>query len=349
MGAYATCKFPMVDKWKALGDKNPVVGFTDSLLSGYGQIAFSDNPVTGLLLIVGCFVGSPQQAISGLWAAIIATIVSYLIKVPTLSIRLGLYTFNAALAGLGVALFIFPGQGVTAGLLICSTLAGIICVFLTAGFSFFLAPYGVPSLALPYCTTLFVLIPAALLLSNLQHTTSVIPYLGQIAQVGESAWDFGSFFTAVMNNMAEVIWQANIASGAIYLLAVLISSRVDALSTVVASIAATAVAIGLGLSQDGIMIGLYGYNAILLMQVLFGRGYRMSITSFISILVLACISVVVTVWMSVIFAPLGAAVTAFPYAIMAAIALAGRDAFTKLKYVSPLKWGVPETIAKDTE
>lgn len=346
MGAYATCDFPMVDKWKEMGDKNPVVGFIDSILSGYAQIAFSDNPVTGLLLLIGCYVGSVQQATSGLWAALVATALAYILGVPKLSIRLGLYTFNAALAGLGVALFVFPGQGVTAGLILYSTVAAICCVALTAGFGLLLSPYNVPSLALPYCTTLFVLIPASLLFVNLNPTTSVIPYLGQLAQAEEVVWTAGNFFTAVMNNFAEVLWQANWMSGAFFLAGVIVSSRVDFISAIIASVVATLVAMGLGLAQSGIMIGLYGYNAVLLMMVLFGRGYEMSPFSFIFSLVLACISVVVSVWLTGIFASLGAAVTAFPYAIMAIVAMAGRNAYTKLRFVDPLKWGVPETIAK---
>lgn len=347
MPAYATCDFPMVSKWKDLGDKNPVVGFVDSILSGYGQIAFSDNPVTGILLLIGCYVGSVQQATSGLWAAIVATVFAYLIGVPKISIRLGLYTFNAVLAGLGVALFVFPGQSVTLSLLIYSTVAAILCVLLTAGFSAFLSTYNVPSLALPYCTTLFILIPASLLLKNLNPTTSVIPYLGALQTGANEAFTVQEFFVAVANNMAEILWQANVTSGLFFLAGVLVSSRIDAVSVIVASVASTIVAILLGLSKDGIMIGLYGYNAILLMMVLFGRGYRISVISFITVLVLSCVSVIFSVFLAGIFAPMGAAVTAFPYAIMAVIALAGRNAFTKLKFVDPLKWGVPETIAKE--
>ncbi len=346
MPAYATCKFPLVEQWKDLGDRNPVVGFVDSVLSGYGQIAFSDNPLTGLLLLIGCYIGSFQQATSGLWAALVATALAYFIGVPRISIRLGLYTFNAALAGLGVALFIFPGQSVTAGLIVLSTAAAVLCVLLTAGFSSFLSQYNVPSLALPYCTTLFILIPASLLIVNVNPTTSVIPYLGQLVQTAGDPLSMGDFFTAVMNNMAEILWQANPVSGLFFLLGVLVSSRIDAAIVVIGSAASTALAVALGLGKDGIMIGLYGYNAILLMMVLFGRGYEMSVTSFLFALLLGLATVFISLWMTSIFAALGTAVTAFPYALTAVVALAGRNAFTKLKFVDPLKWGVPETIAQ---
>lgn len=345
--AYATCKFPFVDQWKALADRNKFFAFIDSVLSGFGQIAFSDNPWSGLLLIIGCFVGNTQQAVCGVWAAVVATAVAYLIGTPNLLIRLGLYTFNGALAGLGIPLFVFPGQPVSARMLVYSAIGAILCVLLTAGFSKVLSNWSVPSLALPYCTTLFILVPASLLLNNLEVTNSVIPHLKELSVGvgGFAGWTFNDFFTAVMNNMSEVIWQANVTSGIIYLLAVAISSRIDAISTIVASVAATLVAIFLGMGMDGILIGLYGYNAILLMQVIFGRGYKMSVLSFCATLVMAMVTVVITIWMQVLFAPLGAAVTAFPYAITAVLMLLGRDAFGKLHFIDPLKWGVPETIA----
>ena len=92
---------------------------------------------------------------------------------------------------------------------------------------------------------------------------------------------------------------------------------------------ATAVAVMMGLSLDNIMIGLYGYNAILLMQAIFGRGYKMSVISFVMSVILAIISVFVTLWMQTLFAALGAAVTAFPYAIMAIGTFLARDVMKK--------------------
>lgn len=347
---YATCRFPLVSEFKRLGDKNKFVAFIDSLLSGFGQIAFSDNPWSGLILIIGCFVGSFEQAVAGLCAAITATAFAYIIGTDKLVIRMGLFTFNAALAGLGIPLFIFPGQSVSVAMIILAVIAGIMCVLITAALNKIFSTRNVPSLALPYCITLFVLIPASLKLGTMHTTTSVVPFLdaplgAENAQM--TACSAGDFFTAVLNNMAEIIWQANIWSGMLYLLAVVISSRVDAISAVIASVVATAVAVMMGLSLDNIMIGLYGYNAILLMQAIFGRGYKMSVISFVMSVILAIISVFVTLWMQTLFAALGAAVTAFPYAIMAIGTFLARDVMKKMHYIDPVKWGVPETIAKE--
>ena len=345
--AYATCRFPFVDEWKKLGDRNKFIAFIDSVLSGFGQIAFSDNPLSGLILIIGCFVGSIEVAISGLFAAIVATAIAYAIGTPDILIRMGLYTFNGALAGLGMALFVFPGQPVTFAMLLYSAIVAILCVLLTSAISKVFSNWSVPGLALPYCTTLLIMVPASLLMGNFEVSTSLIPHMGELASgTGAFAeWTVSSFFTAVFNSMAEIIWQANVASGVLYLIAVMLSSRIDALSAVFASITATLVAIAFGMQMDSLLIGIYGYNAILVMQALFGRGYKMSVSCFFVSWVLALVTIVVTAWMQVLFAPLGAAVCAFPYVIISVLAMLARDSLGKLHFVDPLKWGVPETIA----
>lgn len=347
MPAYATCKFPLVDRWKRLGDKNAFVGYIDSVLSGFAQIAFSDNPFCGALLIIGACIGSPIQAISGVWAACIATLIAYLLGTPKLQIRLGLYSFNAALAGLGIPLFAFSNKWMLPEILFYSSIGAIACVLLTAGLSALFSGWDVPSLALPYCITLFILIPASLFLSGIKAEPSSIPHLVSPAVSTTSTWSINDFFTSIMTGLSEIIWQANVISGFFYLLAVLVSSRIDVFSAISSVTIGTLSAIALGLSKDEIMIGLYGYNAVLLTQVLFGRAYRLSLLSFIFSSVLSVVSVLLAVALSALFAPIGAPVAAFPYVILTIVAMVGRNAYTKLVFVSPLKWGVPETIENE--
>ena len=346
MPAYASSDMLLLDQWKDAADKNPMLGFVDSVLSGYGQIAFSDNPLTGLCFLIGCFVGDFTMGVASIVSVVIATLFAQLLRVPAIALRLGLYGFNAVLAGLGVVLFIYPGQGVTAGLLITCGMVAVLCVLLTAALSAFLAPYGSPSLALPYCMTLFILVPASLFFLNLSPGTSA-PALAVMSQGEAFTWTAGDFVTAFFANMAEILWQAKPVCGVIYLVGVLFSSRIDGISAVLASAAATIVAIAMGLPASGILIGLYGYNAILLMQVLFGRGFKMSAASFITCFVLSMITIIIQLWLAAVFRPLGAPVAAFPYSLVAILALIGRGPFAKLRYVEPLKWGVPETIAKE--
>ena len=345
MSASATCKFPFVEKWKKMGDKNSIIGFIDSVLSSFGQIAFSDNPFCGLLIIIGAFIGSPIQAISGIWAASIATLLVIIMGASKPLIRTGFYTFNAALAGLSIPLFAYSNNWQIPHIFIYSAIGGGLCVIFSAALSELFSEKDLAFLALPYCLTLFILIPASLYLSGIKPQPFLIPNLMSATSFQPLTISFLDFGRAILSGASQIIWQTNIISGIFYFLAVLTSSRIDALSALIGVIIGTTTAILLDLPVDGILIGLYGYNSALIFQALFGRSYKMSVLNFLFTSVLAGISVVLVAALTVIFAPIGAPVLAFPYAIIAISAMLGKKTYTSLKFISPSKWGVPETIA----
>ncbi|HET7641476.1 MAG TPA: urea transporter, partial [Ktedonobacteraceae bacterium] len=50
--------------WNHLAQENVVVGFVDTLLRGTGQVMFQNNPITGLLFLIGIFYNSYQFGIA---------------------------------------------------------------------------------------------------------------------------------------------------------------------------------------------------------------------------------------------------------------------------------------------
>lgn len=347
MSAQATCSFPFVEEWKRLGDKNIFFGFIDSVLSGFAQIAFSDNPFTGILVIAGCFLGSNIQAVSGIWSACLATLIAYLIGAPKSSIRFGLYTMNAALAGLAIPVLVYSNNWVLPELFIYSSIGAVFCVMLTGALASLLLKWDIPVLAFPYSLTLLILLPASIYLTSMNPEPDIVPHIMGIGKAASSSWPVVDVLAAMFSGLAGVIWQSNVASGVVYLLAVLVSSRVDGVTALVSVGVATLAAIGMGIGKGGIMLGVYGYNAVLIGQAIFGRTFRMSVGSFAMYIVLSAISVVLCASFTVAFAPLGAPVAAFPYVIIVILTMLGRGAYTRLTPISFLKWGVPETIEKE--
>ena len=347
MSAQATCSFPLVDEWKDLADKNILLGYIDSVISGFAQIAFSDNPFTGILLIIGIFLGSWVQAVSAIWATCIATLMAYLIGAPKPSIRLGVYSMNAALAGLAMPVFVYSNNLVLPGILIYSTLAAVFCVILTAAFTSVLSKWDIPILAFPYSFTLLIIVPASFFLPGINPNPSVMPYLVDSGGLASFSWQLNHVVTSILNGFAQIMWQKNIISGIIYIVALLLSSRVDVFTAIISTIASTLTAISLGLPSDAIMIGIYGYNAILIGQATFGRTFRMSVGSFVLYIVLSSLSVIIAGGLAVIFAPLSIPLAAFPYVIIMTLIILGRDAYARLSPISYLRWGVPETIERE--
>lgn len=345
MSAYASCKFPLVDEFKNYGEKNKVVGFVDSVLSGFGQIVLSDNPVTGLLVMLGIYLGSPSQLLTAIIAACSASAAAFLIGINADLVRHGLYTFSGAIVGLGISLWGYTVSAVYPQLLVYAVIGGVASVIVTACVNAFLGKWEAPSLSVPYCVTLMMLIPALMIMGQMEPKLYSLPQVAQVTD-GFTGLDFNTFLTSTVAGVGEICFQVGIPSGICLLLALLASSRVDAICAFVCAALGTGLAAALGLPDGNILIGLYGYNAALVGMGIFGRTFRMSVGSAILAVVMALFSVILTAAMGVIFMPLGIPVAALPFGIIVIMCVIARDHFSRLRPVSILLWGVPETIEK---
>lgn len=345
MSAIASCKFPLVDEFKNYGEKNKAVGYIDSVLSGFGQIVLSDNPVTGLLVMLGIFLGSPSQLLTALVAACTASAAAYLIGVNKVLVQHGLYTFSGAVVGLGISLWGYTVEAVYPQLLIYAVIGGAASVVITAGINAFLGKWEAPSLSVPYCVTLMMIIPALLHMESMSSRPYLLPQLGEATTAFESL-DLYTFFTSAIAGVGEICFQVGIPSGICLILGLLVSSRVDAAVAIICAALGTGFAAALELPAANIAIGLYGFNAALVGMGLFGRAFRMSFASAVFTVAMAMFSVILNAALGVIFMPLGIPVAALPFGIIVILCIIGREHFSKLQPVSILMWGVPETIEK---
>lgn len=347
MAATASSKFPFLDEWKELADKNIFLEVIDNILSGFAQIALNDNSFSGLLMMFAAYIGSPVQAISGIWAATIGTITARLLGIPKSIIRTGLYGFNPALCGLAIPVLVFPGRSINLEILLYSALAAIFSIILTIGLAKILSYWDLPFLALPYCFTLLIFVPAALSLGNFDITRTAPEVFKVLSSNEQMSWSIVELVTASLNGIAQVLWIDHPITGTLYLIAVLMASRIDVISSVTAAVISVGVAIGLGLPKDLVLTGIYGFNAILLVKAM-TRGFLLNTKSFLLSIVMSSLTVIFTVSLRVMFAPLGAIASfAFPFALLTLCAFLGRDLLKNMIYVPPSEWGVPETIKKN--
>lgn len=345
----ASCEFPYLEKWKMICNNNKVLSILDSVLSGYAQISFSDNSFSGLLLIFATYIASPIQAIVAVWCCFVGNIFAFIIGIHEDLIKTGLYGFNQALVGLAIIPLAFPDSNITMGLIVFATLASIFSVLLTAGFNQYFSRWGVSSFSLPYSVTIFIFIPASIMMSGL-NTYAATPTLFDISIfIAQSSWGFIDIFKALINGISQVLWVENSITAVLFLIAVLISSRFDAISTMIGTITGTGVAVLLGFPKEFVMSGIFGYNAILLMMVM-TRGFLLNKRSYILSILLAGFSSIISAALKVIFTTIGvSAYTAFPYVIICIIVFIARDHFKGLTYIPPKYWGVPETINKNAK
>lgn len=325
MSVTASCRFPLLEEWKAYCDKNKICEFIDSVLSGYAQIAFSDNTFSALIMIVATWIGSPVQCISALWTTFVSTLFAYILGVPRDLIRSGLYGFNGALSGLALPLLLFPGESVSLKLLAVSALAGILCVFLTTTLRSFFGKWNVPALSSPYCVSVSILLIASVFIG----VTAVKPVgLSNLIMTNPlSDWTFTELIYATVNGASQVLWVEKPICGILYFAAVLCSSRIDAINTIIAVIVSTTVSVILGLPKDAVIIGIYGFNSVLLMQVI-GRGFLINRRSYIFNVLMATFTPVVCVIFKILLSFIGInTLLAFPYVTMCIVTFLLRKKF----------------------
>lgn len=220
--------------------------FLDHILKGIGQIMLQENRWTGLLFLIGIFMGSWQCGVAVLISTAAGTLTAMKFKYNQAEISAGLYGFSAALVGVALA-FLFDA---TALIWILIILGGA----LAAVIQHFFIRKKIPVFTFPFIVITWILV------FTLHHFTHIPPSAMLSAEVVPTQYD--DFLTCT-NGFGEVIFQGGVLSGIIFFLAVFISSPVAALYGLAASI------LGAGLSQwngepvKEIHMGLFGFNAVL--------------------------------------------------------------------------------------
>ncbi|WP_241330654.1 urea transporter [Chryseobacterium arthrosphaerae] len=220
--------------------------FLDHILKGIGQIMLQENRWTGLLFLIGIFMGSWQCGVAVLISTAAGTFTAMKLKYNQAEISAGLYGFSAALVGVALA-FLFDA---TALIWILIILGGA----LAAVIQHFFIRKKIPVFTFPFIIITWILV------FTLHHFTHIPPSAMLSAEVVPTQYD--DFLTCT-NGFGEVIFQGGVLSGIIFFLAVFISSPVAALYGLAASI------LGAGLSQwngepvKEIHMGLFGFNAVL--------------------------------------------------------------------------------------
>ncbi len=75
--------------------EKPFIQFGEAVLEGVSQVFFQKNWITGLIFLVGIFLGSFLAGIYAVLAVITATITALLLGISYDAIKQGLYSFAA--------------------------------------------------------------------------------------------------------------------------------------------------------------------------------------------------------------------------------------------------------------
>ncbi|MBS1949910.1 MAG: Eukaryotic-type low-affinity urea transporter [Cytophagales bacterium] len=222
------------------------IPFVNHILKGIGQIMLQENPWTGLLFLIGIFIGSWQYGVAAIVATAAATATAQLLKYEAHEINAGLYGFSAALVGTGLAFLFNHTLLLWLLIIVGGVLAAIVQhFFIIKKIPAYTLPFIVITWGFVFLIHKYLPIPAADLLQTKPESTS-----------------YDKYFT-ITNGFGEVIFQENKFSGILFFLGVIISNPVAAGYGLAASLSGAVFSWMNGQPIEQIQMGLFGFNAVL--------------------------------------------------------------------------------------
>ncbi|MET3535717.1 urea transporter [Chryseobacterium limigenitum] len=222
------------------------IPFIDNILKGIGQIMLQENRWTGILFLIGIFMGSWEGGIAVLLSTSVGTFTAMKLNYDKSEINAGLYGFSAALVGVALS-FIFQ---TTILIWILIILGGALATIIQ---HFFIAK-KIPVFTFPF----IIIIWASVFV--LHHFTHIPP--SELISAKAENLDYDEVITPI-NGFGEVIFQGGILSGIIFFLAVFISSPAAALYGFAGSVLGAYVSHINGEPVAEVHMGLFGFNAVL--------------------------------------------------------------------------------------
>ena len=325
--------------------EHPSLGFIDWTLRGIGQVVFQNNPLSGLVILLGILVNSWIYAAICVLGVVASTLTAIILKADKGLIRDGLFGFNGALVAL--ALVAFTSADFRAG----AVPSPAMTVYLIFGAAFttmafasiaaLLGPHKIAPLTMPFVLVAWLFLFAILKFEAIdagpmtkpvspEQFSYAVPYI------------LPTWYMGIGTSLAQIFFQDNWISGYIILAGIMIHSRVSAGMGLLGAMTGSVVAGIFGGPEGAIRDGLFGYNAALTAIALGGFFLVFSWSSFFY----AVFGAIVATWLwasiAIFLKPIGMPVLTSTFVIVTWIMLIGQHAFKVLVPVAPADSTSPE-------
>lgn len=243
------------------GDSGPqlLLGFLDSVLRGVGQVMLQNNSYAGLLFLIGIFYNSTLFGIAVLVGTVASTVTAMLLGVKRSRVREGLFGFNGALVAVALLYFLQPDL-----LAWCYVILAAACTTVVmAALLNLLDTWKVPALTAPFVFTTLCFVLACARFGRL-HSTHLLPTAGlPKAATVEGIVTMSTVVYGLFSGVAQVFFQANVITGILFTIGLLISSRAACVAALLGSFVGLLAGWGLGAAEPAIRAGAFGFNSVL--------------------------------------------------------------------------------------
>jgi len=237
--------------------------FVKNALRGSGQVMFQNNIWTGLLFLIGIFVGAyvegqPLVAYGAVVGLLVSTITGYFLPISRDDGDIGLWGFNGILVGCAFFTFLSNTMFTWIALILCSMLT----TWVRIGFNNVLAPYKVNSLTFPFVFMTWIFLFSAREMQSIPGEYLSAPSL-QVHFAPSEEITFVHLLKYWLQGVSQVFLINSWITGVIFLIALFVSNKWAGLWAMIASAIALTFAIAFRTSESSLVDGLYGFSATL--------------------------------------------------------------------------------------
>ncbi|XP_051058066.1 urea transporter 2 [Phodopus roborovskii] len=256
---------------EGLKDKSPVFQFLDWVLRGTSQVMFVNNPLSGILIILGLFVQNPWWAISGCLGTVVSTLTALILSQDKSAIAAGLHGYNGVLVGLLMAVFSDKGNYYW-WLLLPVIIMSMTCPILSSALNAIFSKWDLPVFTLPFniAVTLYL---AATGHYNLFFPTTLLQPVAATPNISWSSVQVPLLLRSIPVGIGQVYGCDNPWTGGIFLVALFISSPLICLHAAIGSTIGMLAALSIATPFDSIYFGLCGFNSTLACIAIGGMFY----------------------------------------------------------------------------
>jgi len=200
-------------------------------MNSYSIIFFFNNKLlAGSILLITFF--NFYAGLSGLLAVLATVLIANSMGLDKMTLKAGLYSFNALLTGIGMGTFFAPSLVYFCLLLIASLVSLLLSV--TIGGSLY--KHGLPFLSIPFVITFWLILLPSSQFENLGLTQQSIYWMNNVYAIGGNSLlnvihsldtlPVNDIVGIYLRSISSIFFQDNLISGAIIAIALLICSRI---------------------------------------------------------------------------------------------------------------------------
>jgi len=271
-----------------------------------------NNSYAGLLFLIGIFYNSALFGFAVLVGTVASTVTAMLLGVKRSHVREGLFGFNGALVAVALLYFLQPDLLAWCYVIIASACTTVVMAALLK----VLDTWKVPALTAPFVFTTLCFVLACARFGRL-HSTHLLPTAGlPKAATVEGIVTMSTVAYGLFSGVAQVFFQANVITGILFTIGLLISSRAACVAALCGSLMGLLAAWGLGAAEPAIRAGAFGFNSVLtaiaLGSVFFVRDVASTVYTALAVVVTAVVFAAV----SAALEPIGIPALTSPFVIV---------------------------------